>query len=324
MGPPESSRSLLKERITPFNKLYYRASKKFKAIPFPAQYPQAAPPPAWLDLGVIFSIPCSYDPLLGSFIDELGPPCFCHGRPRACRMKWIAGTVFLAFAICLLARQFLFPATAADLYLASDEYRLHLHDVVQIRVFNQSELDTTQEVRPDGGISLPFVGEVIAVGRSPGELDQIITDKYKKYLVAPEVAVIVREFNMDRVFMGGEVNQPGEVRFSGKLTLVQALFSSGGPRETASLSRCFVIHNLDTDTESKETFNVKEILENRLPDPALRPFDVVVVPEARISRIGRYVDQYVNRMVPKNFRVRLLEYYNLRPIQSNDVVGGIL
>jgi len=208
------------------------------------------------------------------------------------------------------------------LVVSDEEYRIHLHDTVQIRVLGQSELDTKQEVRPDGGISLPLLGNVMAVGKTPSELDRIITEKYGKYLVNPEVAVVLRSFNLDRVYVGGEVNHPGELRFAGRLTLVQALFASGGPRETASLSRCFIIRNLDTSAESRDLIDIRKILKNQLPDPVLGPFDVVVIPESRISQAGRYVDQVVNRMIPRNFRLRLQEYYNLKPQLSNDFVGG--
>ena len=201
------------------------------------------------------------------------------------------------------------PVGGAELYIPYDqEYRLHLHDVVQIKIFSRPELWSAQEVCSDGWISLPLIGEVYAVGRTPSQLDRELTRKYGKYIVDPEVAVILREFNLDRIYVGGEVRQPGEIRFSGPLTLIQALFAAGGFHETASLSKCFVIHSVGMETESRETFDVKKIMKNKAPDPLLRPFDVVVLPESRIHRINRYVDKYINLMIPRAFRMELIEY----------------
>lgn len=69
-----------------------------------------------------------------------------------------------------------------------------------------------------------MIDELKAEGLTPSELDSILTEKYSKTLRHPEVAVIVKEFAGQKVYIGGEVNSPGLIPISGKLTSLQAFF----------------------------------------------------------------------------------------------------
>jgi protein involved in polysaccharide export with SLBB domain len=85
----------------------------------------------------------------------------------------------------------------------SNEYLFELGDVIEIKFFYNPELNERVTIRPDGKISLQLIDEVEAVGLTPSELDKNLTEKYSEVLNNPEVAVIVKEFTRQKVFVGG-------------------------------------------------------------------------------------------------------------------------
>jgi hypothetical protein len=101
-------------------------------------------------------------------------------------------------------------------------------DVLDIKFRYADELNDNQTVRPDGKITLQMVDEVQAAGLTPLELDAKLTELYSKYLKDPVISVVVRELVSQRVYVGGEVNKPGEVLLAGQLTALQAIMASGG------------------------------------------------------------------------------------------------
>src|SRR5690606_20190111 len=83
-------------------------------------------------------------------------------------------------------------------------------------------------VRPDGMISLPLLGDVQAEGQTPDELAQKLRQGLAPYIQDPRVSVIVREVNSTRVYVTGEVAQPGAYALRGRMSLVQVIALAGG------------------------------------------------------------------------------------------------
>lgn len=111
----------------------------------------------------------------------------------------------------------------------SDEpYRVGLEDVVDVAVWRDADLSRVVPVRPDGFISLPMAGEIMAAGKTPKELEVEIAEALKPYVQEPRVTVIVREINAPRVFVTGEVARPGMYPMRGHVSVLQALALAGG------------------------------------------------------------------------------------------------
>ncbi len=91
------------------------------------------------------------------------------------------------------------------------EYRIQVGDLLDIKFFYNPELNEQVTVRPDGRISLMLATEVMAAGVTPGELTEQLRKKYATVIKTPEIAVIVRSFNAQRVYVDGEVGRPGVV-----------------------------------------------------------------------------------------------------------------
>lgn len=79
-------------------------------------------------------------------------------------------------------------------WLKRDEFRIAIDHTVRVKFIHASEMDETQKVRPDGNITLPYIGTVYAVGKSVEELKKELVDRYRDILQIPEIAVSVPEF----------------------------------------------------------------------------------------------------------------------------------
>ncbi len=179
---------------------------------------------------------------------------------------------------------------------------LQAGDALSIKFPHWPELNEEQAIRPDGNIALQFVGEVQAAGRTPEELRTELLDRYAGTLKNPELTVIVRSFQSQRVYVGGEVAQPKLVMIEGgRLTALEAIVQAGGfLKRSAKMSNVIVIRQCDGKQYVK-TLDLKAELKNPESEPFhLEPFDVVYVPRTVIDRVDQWSDQYINEIVPEN------------------------
>ena len=89
------------------------------------------------------------------------------------------------------------------------------------------------QVRPDGKITLPLIGDIEATGRTPIELRDAIRDAFKEYITNPTVTVIVVEAMAATAYVMGEVNHPGAINLQAPVTVIQALALAGGLKDFA-------------------------------------------------------------------------------------------
>lgn len=176
--------------------------------------------------------------------------------------------------------------------MGGGRYRLGIGDRVDVDVaFNSALSVRNVSVRPDGFISVPYVGDVKAQGLSPSELDSMITKELSVILRNPQVAVIVREFPSREVFVFGEVKSPGRVAYKETLSLTQALASAGGHALEANLSSVVVARRVSADRIRGVKVNVKEILtgERFENDILLSNNDIVYVPRSALYKVRDFV-----------------------------------
>jgi polysaccharide export outer membrane protein len=115
-------------------------------------------------------------------------------------------------------------------------------DVIEVSVYKDPDLTRTVPVRPDGKISLPIVGEVVASGRTPEEIRTEVIDRLHQYVKDPTVvSVIVREVHSARFYVIGEVMKPGVYPLHDDTTALQAVAVAGGAGEFSARDRATVI-----------------------------------------------------------------------------------
>src|SRR5262245_3208570 len=125
------------------------------------------------------------------------------------------------------------PPPRTDTALTPD-YRLRLGDKLRIEVHKDAQLSQSVQIRPDGKITLPLVGDIPAIGRTPSELRDEITKELTEYVARPVVTVIVVEANAPVAYVIGEVTHPGSIALQDdRLTVLQAIAMAGGLKDFA-------------------------------------------------------------------------------------------
>jgi polysaccharide export outer membrane protein len=160
----------------------------------------------------------------------------------------------------------------------NDEYRLSSGDKLRIEVYKDAQMSQSVQIRPDGKITLPLVGDIEATGRTPIELRDTITRQLKEYMTNPVVTVIVVEASAPIAYVMGEVNHPGPVTLQGgQLTVLQALAIAGGLKDFANAKNIRILRRSSTGIQTI-AFNYKTAIGGSAP-VYLRPGDTVVVPD---------------------------------------------
>ena len=167
--------------------------------------------------------------------------------------------------------------TAKPSVLANDEYKVGPGDKLRIEVYKDPQLSQSVQVRPDGKITLPLVGDLDATGRTPIELRDTIAKSLRDYINNPTVTVIVVEALASQVFVMGEVNHPGTMQLHGPTTILQALAMAGGFKEFANTKDVKVLRPNGTGMDTIR-FNYKEVLNGDAKPFYLRSGDTVIVP----------------------------------------------
>lgn len=180
------------------------------------------------------------------------------------------------------------------------EYRIQPGDQLDIKFFYNPELNEQIIVRPDGKVSLQLVTEMMAAGMTPGELTNQLKQAYGVELKRPEVAVIVRTFNDQRIYVDGEVLRPGVVTLPGPMTVLQAISQAGGMKETARLNEVIVIRKNSVEKPTTLVVNLEDAIEGTdlQQDIRVMPHDIVFVPRSAIGNVNVWVDQYIRRNIP--------------------------
>jgi polysaccharide export outer membrane protein len=193
------------------------------------------------------------------------------------------------------------PPTAMHRPAPPPPYRIQVGDILAIRLLLNPELNEEVTVRPDGRISTTVAHDELASGRTIPELDQALSGDYVKQLQNPHVSVVVKSFAPARVYVGGEVTNPGEfVNVGPELTVSQALTRAGGAKFSGDDANVFIIRRGPDDTPEFLKVRYNDIISGRNPtaDVRLAPYDVVYVPRTGVAEVYKFFNQYVQEFVP--------------------------
>lgn len=180
------------------------------------------------------------------------------------------------------------------------EYLIQPGDQLDIKFYYNPELNEQITVRPDGRISLQLAGEIDAVGRTPANLTDLLTEKYSAELNDPKITVIVRTFNLQRIYVDGEVKNPGLFTLMEPTTILQSIAQAGGLKESARTKEIVLIRRSADNTFTSTVIDLETSLDGSSPqqDIALMPQDIIYVPRSRIANVNRWIDQYIRRNIP--------------------------
>jgi polysaccharide export outer membrane protein len=158
-------------------------------------------------------------------------------------------------------------------------YEVQPSDVLQVSVWREPELSQQVLVRPDGAFSFPLAGDINAVGKTVEELRRELIERLGRYIPDLVVTVSVLEIKGNKIYVIGQVNQPGEFIVNPRVDVMQALSLAGGTTAFASPSEIFVLRR-DNGQQRRLPFNFDAVLRGRdlEQNVLLRTGDVVVVP----------------------------------------------
>lgn len=209
---------------------------------------------------------------------------------------WVAGCVSPGTDVTAVEVS---PAVVRSAVRFTKEYVLAPGDQVEIHVRRTPEVSRTVMIRPDGRISLPLLDEVEAAGKTPRELDALLTERLSERLIDPEVTVIAVQVRQPVVYVTGDVGQAAVVPLREAPTAMQAIAFAGGLRRSAA-ERDIAILRLAEDGHLQAILvtppgsgQVAPYMELRRT--LLQADDVIFVPESTRSQVARGLDDFINR-----------------------------
>jgi polysaccharide biosynthesis/export protein len=179
------------------------------------------------------------------------------------------------------------PLSSFDRDALTAEYRIAPGDVLQVFVWREPDLSRELRVRPDGYVSVPLLGDLFAVSKTPKRLAAEFAQALSQYVTNPVVTVTLGQSSILRFYVLGKVNKPGEFPLIGRTTVTQALALAGGfldyakPEEIKILRQELTVaqgraktHELVVPVNYKAISQGQSLQQNI----ALKPGDVVMVP----------------------------------------------
>ncbi|HVW05758.1 MAG TPA: polysaccharide biosynthesis/export family protein [Vicinamibacterales bacterium] len=160
------------------------------------------------------------------------------------------------------------------------DYVIGPDDALSIIYWDHKEMSADVVVRPDGKITLPLVNDMQAVGLTPDQLRQKITEAGAKFVESPVVTVIVKEIKSRQVSITGQVGKSGWYPINGPMTVIQLIALAGGLQEYADGKHISVLRTEKGQPVSYR-FNYDEVVKKRRnlkQNIELKPGDQVVVP----------------------------------------------
>lgn len=163
-------------------------------------------------------------------------------------------------------------------------YKMAVGDQIQINVWKNPELSLSEPIRPDGKISMPLVGDVMAVGLTPEELAAKIETRLASYVKAPNVTVILTNLQghafLSRIRVTGSVTQNVSMPYHQGMTVLDAVLEAGSVDLYADANNT-KLHRRTKKGSVAYDIRLKDImLEGDMKtNISLMPGDIITVPE---------------------------------------------
>lgn len=160
-----------------------------------------------------------------------------------------------------------------------DTYKIGPGDILSISVWKEEGMQLEVQVRPDGGITFPLAGEVVASKLTALELRATLEEKLKQYIPNPVITVSVLKAVSNKIYVLGKVNRPGEYIATHYMDVLQALTLAGGLTPYADSDEIKIIRDINGEKKIR-LFDYDEVITGKRMDMniMLKAGDTLVVP----------------------------------------------
>lgn len=179
------------------------------------------------------------------------------------------------------------------------EYRLMVGDEMRITVVGAGEFNSTATIRPDGFISPVGVGDLQAAGRTIPEITEEVRSRLGRLLRYPEVSIMLSRYAERLVYVLGQVNTGGSLRYTENMTALHAVAAAQGPQQSAKMSSVLVLRRTGPSELAVYKVDLEAPLDGDVQarDIFLEPYDIVYVPRSIIGEVNKFVEQVFARNI---------------------------
>ena len=179
------------------------------------------------------------------------------------------------------------------------DYHLRPGDEIEIKFFYNPDLNEKLTVGPDGKICLPLLDEILVAGLTTSQVDDVLTKAYLEHLANVSINVTVREYSGLKVYVGGEVHSPGFYSLKGNMSVLEAILAAQGFAETAKPESVILVRKGPGNRPVAIAVDLRPVLsgEQLENDIYVMPSDIVYVPKTFVAKAGKFVDQYLRRVL---------------------------
>lgn len=203
------------------------------------------------------------------------------GRAKALLFVLSAG---MAAASCANSNLPQLPTARLDSVSEAPLYVIGPLDTVNVFVWRNPDLTTSAPVRPDGRVTLPLIGEIVAAGKTPLQLAVDVEEEMKRYVQQPIVSIsvggFVGQFNQQVRILGEAVN-PQAIPFRANMTLLDVMIAVGGLTDFAAGNRTVLIR-IEDNVQREYRLRIDDLIRDGdiSANTQILPGDVIIVPQS--------------------------------------------
>lgn len=182
-------------------------------------------------------------------------------------------------------------------------YRFYPGDKFRIDIRTAPELSGEHSIAPDGRVSLVNIGPVMAAGKTVKELQDAMEEIFGAELIDPSLVITPTGFGSQKIFVGGEVKQPGVFELPGEIDPLQAILLAGGWTDNGKATHVIVMRRVPGGQLLTRVIDVKNgLARQQLYDVGpMKRFDVVYVTRKAIADENLFVKQFIRDALPIDF-----------------------
>ena len=194
-------------------------------------------------------------------------------------------------------------------------YTVGPDDVIEITVRRHPEFSGSYSIGQDGKIQYRFVGDIHLSGKTKAQIIETLKEPLSKFVVDPEIEVIITEFRSKVVYVVGEVGRPGRYYLrSETIPVREVIFEAGLPTLASSMRRSMIIHPQIAEGKNKGAIPIDRLnlyallyLGDLRKNAPIHSGDILYVPATVFYKATRLLDPFLDPVYRAAVARRLVE-----------------